>query len=43
MRCRRIGSFETGGLRLDLDRLVGDIGPLEVEEAVDSEAERSDL
>jgi hypothetical protein len=24
-----IGRFETGGLRLDLDRLVADIGPLE--------------
>ena len=23
-----IGLFETGGLRLDLDRLVGDVGPL---------------
>ncbi|HEY1832774.1 MAG TPA: DUF3883 domain-containing protein [Acidimicrobiales bacterium] len=37
-----IGRFETGGLRLDLDRLVGDIGPLEIREAVGSEVERSD-
>ncbi|MHB1808130.1 MAG: protein NO VEIN domain-containing protein [Solirubrobacteraceae bacterium] len=37
-----IGQFETGGLRLDLDRLVGDVGPLEAEGVVTSEAERSD-
>jgi hypothetical protein len=36
-----IGQFENGGLRLDLDRLVGDLGPLEAEEGVTSETERS--